>query len=119
MKVRILGTLSDGADDVQYTSSYLVNDLLAVDSGCLGMCGTPAKQARIRHVLLTHSHMDHVASLPIFIENAYDASCGPVVVYGHAATLDALQAHVFNDLIWPDFVRLTRPDLPLLRLQWL
>ena len=54
--------------------------------------------------------------LPMFLENAMRSGQDPVAIYGHPETLAALQRHVFNDFIWPDFVRLTTPDLPFLKL---
>src|SRR5205823_12507757 len=53
----------------QYLTAFLVGDSVAIDAGSLGFYGSPAEQARIRHVFLTHTHLDHIASLPIFLEN--------------------------------------------------
>ena len=52
----------------QYLTSYVINDTLAVDAGSLGLMATPAEQKRVQHVLITHTHIDHVGSLPIFVE---------------------------------------------------
>ena len=73
MKLRILDTTLEGGEPKQYASSYLVNDVLAVDAGCLGFRRGPDDQARIRHILITHTHRDHITSLPMFIENALPA----------------------------------------------
>ncbi len=100
----------------QYLSSALLNDTIALDAGCLGLHGTPEEQARIRHILVTHSHLDHVASLPIFLENAYEGRAEGVQIYASAQTLDCLQRHLFNNQIWPDFVALSAGDKPFLRL---
>ena len=56
-------------------------DTVAIDAGCLGFWGTPQEQARVRHVLLSHTHMDHLASLPIFVENAYEGKAECVTGY--------------------------------------
>src|SRR5262245_8376441 len=53
----------------QYLTTFLVNGTVAIDAGSLGLYGSPQDQSRVRHVFLTHAHMDHVASLPIFLEN--------------------------------------------------
>jgi len=90
----------------QYLSTFLVNRSVAFDAGALGIFASTGEQASIEHVFLTHSHADHVATLPIFLENtSYDAR-GPVTVYGSADTLDALGRHMFNDRIWPSLARL-------------
>ncbi len=104
MQVRLLGSSPDGPRERQYASSYLINGCVAVDAGALGFVGTPEEQARVRHIFLTHSHMDHIASLPVFLENAWDAGVAPVVLHALPETMEALRRHVFNDVVWPDFL---------------
>jgi ribonuclease BN (tRNA processing enzyme) len=116
MKVRILGSSVNDAARRQFVSSYLVNGTVAVDAGCLGFHGTPQEQEAVRHVFITHCHADHIGSLPIFIENAWTPSDSCPEVYGLRETLDAVQKHVFNDVIWPDFVALSTRMPPFLRL---
>jgi len=70
MKVRILGCAAQSPAVRQYVISYLINDRVAIDAGCLGFNGTPEEQAATGHVFLSHSHVDHSASLPVFLENA-------------------------------------------------
>ena len=65
MKVTILGSSGGASGSRQYVSSYLINESVAIDAGCLGLYGTPEQQACVRHVFLSHAHMDHVASLPL------------------------------------------------------
>ena len=51
------------------------------------------------------------------VENGFDLTQPAVTVHGQAATIDAVRRHIFNDVIWPDFIRLSRPERPFLRLQ--
>lgn len=117
MKVRILGSAPEHAGVRQFVSSYLISDRVAIDAGCLGFYRTPQEQCQIRHVFLTHCHADHIASLPIFLENVHATGCECPVVYGQAHTLESLQKHVFNDVIWPDFIGLGARTWPFVRLQ--
>ncbi len=94
------------------TTTLVIDGELALDAGALGWFAPPAEQARVRHVLLTHSHIDHIAGLPIFIDNVYQLGDGPPTVLGTPATLAALQSHVFNDTLMPDFVELGRRMAP-------
>jgi ribonuclease BN (tRNA processing enzyme) len=116
VRVRILGSSVGDPAPRQYVSSYLINETIAIDAGCLGLHGTPNEQETIRHVFLTHSHFDHTATLPIFVENAWTLEGECPRIYGSSETLDAVQRHIFNDVMWPDFVALSRKMHPFLRL---
>jgi cAMP phosphodiesterase len=116
MRIRVLGSSPVDGAQRQYVTSYLINGHVAIDAGCLGCYGTPMDQECVRHVFLTHSHSDHVASLPIFVENAWTDSETCPVVHGSPETLDAVQRHIFNDVIWPDFVALSAGMPPFLKL---
>jgi ribonuclease BN (tRNA processing enzyme) len=109
---------SDGGElPGQYLISYLINDVVAVDAGPLGIYGPPRDQARVKHVLLSHGHVDHTATLPIFVENAYEAKAESVVVHASEAVLDGLRRDTFNGRVWPDFVAMSEgSSSPFLRL---
>ncbi len=117
MEVRILASGMDAPNTAFYGTAFVINQTVAIDAGPLGFFGLPDTQARIRHVFLTHSHADHTATLPIMVENSFDLTQPAVTVHGQAATIDAVRRHIFNDVIWPDFIRLSRPERPFLRLQ--
>lgn len=116
MKIRLLGSSVPDAARRQYVSSYLINGNTGIDLGCTGFYGTPQEQEAVKHVFLTHSHSDHTASLPIFVENAWTPAGDCPIIYGSPETLGAMQKHVFNDVLWPDFVALSRNMPPFLRL---
>jgi ribonuclease BN (tRNA processing enzyme) len=103
-------------EHVQFLTSLLVNETLAIDAGCLGLHRTPREQARVRHVLISHSHIDHLASLPVFLENVFDGGGAPVTLHGTEAVLDCLRRDLFNDRLWADFVSLSRGETKLLQL---
>lgn len=111
MKVTIIpsSVSPHGVEQNQYSISYLFNDTLAIDAGGLGFYGTPEQQAKIKDVLISHTHADHVASLPIFVENAFEAKPDCVTVHGSAVVLDSLRRDIFNGRIWPDFINMTTP----------
>ncbi len=117
MRVKLLGSSVQDTARRQYVSSYLINGTVAIDAGCLGLYGTPKDQEAIRHVFLTHSHADHTASLPIFVENVWTSAPNCPQVYGCPATLSAVQRHIFNDVMWPDFIALSKTNPPFLDLR--
>lgn len=115
MRVRLLGSSLGDPARRQYVSSYLVNDSVAIDAGCLGFWGTPQDQEAVRHVFLTHSHADHTASLPIFLENAWTPAETCPIVYGGVETLEDVQKHILNNKMWPDFIAISKTMAPFLR----
>jgi ribonuclease BN (tRNA processing enzyme) len=100
----------------QFLTSVLLNETVVLDAGSIGLYGTPQEQARVRHLLLSHTHIDHLATLPIFIENAYEGRGEGVAVYGSAAVLDCLRRDVFNNRVWPDFIALSQGERAFLKL---
>jgi ribonuclease BN (tRNA processing enzyme) len=103
----------------QFFTSYLLNDTVALDAGSLGLYRGPAEQGRVRHVLLSHSHLDHLALLPIFLDTVYQGGPDCVTVYGSDPVLDSLRRDIFNDRVWPDFIRLSEVRPPFLKLRTL
>lgn len=114
MKVRVLGCSGAIARDCR-TTSFLIDDDLLVDCGTGVGDLTLDEMMAVGHVFLTHSHLDHVAALPLMIDAIASSLTQPVQVYALPGTIAALRTHVFNDVIWPDFSRLPTPDKPFIR----
>lgn len=118
MRVHVLGC-SGGLGAGMQTTSLRIDEDILIDAGTGVGTLAPEVMARVRHILLTHSHLDHVAGIPLLLDSVFDRLDGPVTVYGQPQTLDALRAHIFNNVIWPDFSRLPTPEAPVLRYQTL
>ena len=103
MKVRILGCSGGIGGRHLRTTSMLVDHDILIDAGTGVADLSLAELAMIDHVFITHSHMDHIASLPLMIDSIADMRDRPVTVYATDATLQILQNHIFNWAIWPDF----------------
>jgi len=95
-------------------TTYLVNDRIAIDAGSLGIFATPQDQARIKHVFISHYHADHVATLPIFLDNVAGQG-DSVTVYASEAVLDCPRRDLFSDRMWPDFFAFERDGVPFVR----
>ena len=115
MRIRILGC-SGGIGAGSRTSAMLVDDDVLIDAGTGIGDLSLAELAPIRHVFLTHAHLDHIAGLPMLADSVFDENFTvPLTVYAREETLRAVQDHLFNDVIWPDFAKLPTPEQPMLR----
>ena len=115
MKVRILGCSGGIGGGHLRTTSMLVDDDILIDAGTGVADLSRAQLARIDHVFLTHSHLDHIASLPLLIDSVSDLREKPLLVYATSATLAIIAKHVFNWAIWPDFSEIPNREKPFMR----
>lgn len=115
MRIRILGC-SGGIGAGSRTSAMLIDDDVLIDAGT-GIGDLELSDLdSIRHVFLTHAHLDHVAGLPMLVDRVFDENFEtPLTVYAREETLRAIQAHLFNGIIWPDFAKLPSAERPMLR----
>jgi ribonuclease BN (tRNA processing enzyme) len=102
MKVRVLGCSGAIAKDCK-TTSFLVDADVLIDAGTGVGDLTLDEMCAVNHVFLTHSHLDHVAALPLMVDAVASQRSTPLQIYALAGTITALKAHIFNNVIWPDF----------------
>ena len=113
MRVRVLGCSGSIARDCK-TTSFLVDQDVLIDAGTGVGDLTREEMLRVQDVFLTHSHLDHVACLPLMVDTIAAARAGqPLRVHALPETIAALRQHIFNDVIWPDFSRLPSAESPL------
>ena len=114
MKVRVLGCSGAIAKDCR-TTSFLIGDSILIDAGTGVGDLTLEEMRQIDHVFLTHSHLDHIAALPLMLDAVSSLRATPVNVHALPETIEALQTHVFNNVIWPDFSSIPSAEQPFLR----
>ena len=116
MRVQILPSDTSGSPGIEnaYAATILINDQVALDAGCLGFHGDTERQSAVEHVFLSHAHLDHTASLPMFLENTFSNTAACATVYATDEVHQWLQEHMFNDRLWPDFVHLSTPESKLI-----
>jgi ribonuclease BN (tRNA processing enzyme) len=117
VKIRVLGChgsdqLLEGERDPHQcrTCGFLINDTVMLDAGTVGAALTLPEQRRIRHVLLSHLHFDHIKGLPTLADNLVEESVEPIVLSSISQVLDGLQTYVFNGEVYPDFLTLPDPQ---------
>jgi ribonuclease BN (tRNA processing enzyme) len=116
MEFRVLGSFGGDSPDCRMTS-FLVSGQVAVDAGAITRALTISEQRRIRHVLVTHTHMDHTATLPFLIENIFGANDEAVSIYATSQVLRTVRRHLFNNDTWPDFTRIPNQLYPSVRFE--
>jgi ribonuclease BN (tRNA processing enzyme) len=109
MEIRILGA-SGGCAAGCAPSSYLVEGRLVVDAGGVASALTIEEQVRVKDVVLTHSHLDHVRDLPLLLING-DRAGVALRVHALPETLDAVRRHLFNREIWFDPFSIPGPPM--------
>src|SRR5260221_1411646 len=115
MKLRILGCSGGiGGRHLRTTSMLLDNDIL-IDAGTGVADLSLTELSLIDHIFLTHSHLDHVASIPFMVDTVGGMRDQPLTLWAVPATLDILRSHIFNWSIWPDFAQIPSPEKPFLR----
>ncbi len=117
MQIRVLGCSGSIAAGCR-TTSFLLDDDVLIDAGTGVGDLTLQQMAAIDHILVTHSHLDHVLAIGLLADSVARlrraAGAPPVQVHALPATIAALRLHVFNGVIWPDFTRLPNADNPVL-----
>lgn len=114
MRLRVLGC-SGGIGTNSYTTAMLLDDDVLIDAGT-GV-GTLALDdlLKIDHVFVTHAHLDHIAFIPFLVDTTGSLRDRPLIVHALPSTLQCLQAHIFNDHIWPDFSCIPDANRPYMR----
>jgi ribonuclease BN (tRNA processing enzyme) len=107
MKLRVLGC-SGGIGGNLRTTSFLLDHDVLIDAGTGVGELSLAELAMIDHVFVTHSHLDHITSIPFMVDSVGFMRDRPLTVYASEETLDILRQHIFNWKIWPDFTEI--PD---------
>ena len=116
MKLRILGCSGGIGRNLRTTSMLLDHDIL-IDAGTGVGDLTMDELCRIDHVFVTHSHLDHVTSIPMLVDTVGWKRDKPITVYAIEPTLEILRQHLFNWKLWPDFTQIPDAGQPLMRYQ--
>ncbi|MDO8282988.1 MAG: 3',5'-cyclic-nucleotide phosphodiesterase [Thermodesulfovibrionia bacterium] len=117
MKIKVLG--SSGARMPGHNlPAFLLDDFLLLDAGTSSCVLNTVAQQKISHALITHSHLDHINSIPFLVENMVNGSHKPpLTVISGKDVLNDMKKYVFNNRIWPDFTVIPNKKHPVLKFQ--
>jgi ribonuclease BN (tRNA processing enzyme) len=109
LKIQLLPSSFDAegrATPAQRLTCFLIDDRVTVDAGSIGLALTESQRRTVRDVIVTHPHMDHIASLPIFVDDLFGELTEPIRIHGTQEVIDLLERDVFNDNVYPKFAQL-------------
>ena len=106
MKIQLLPSTFDDQGHAtleQRLTCFLIDDCVAVDAGSIAIALTANQRDTVRDIIVTHPHMDHIASLPIFIDDLYPTLKEPLRIYATEEVIGLLERDVFNWNVYPRF----------------
>jgi ribonuclease BN (tRNA processing enzyme) len=106
VKIQLLPSTFDErgrARPEQRLSCFLVDERVTLDAGSIALALSDAQRESVRDVVVTHPHMDHIATLPIFIDDLFGSLREPVRVHATQEVIELLVRDVFNGTVYPPF----------------
>lgn len=94
----------------QHLTCFVVDDRVAFDAGSLAMSASPLQRLQVRDVVLTHAHLDHIAGLPLFIDDLFAVLSQPICIHATAEVIEVLERDVFNWSVYPKFSELSNKN---------
>jgi ribonuclease BN (tRNA processing enzyme) len=115
MRVRVLGC-HGGETPRHRTTCFLIDERITIDAGAVCRSLALEEQVKIDHMLISHSHMDHVKDLALLADQVIGRRKDPVVLHCGPETAETLQSSYFNNYLWPDFTKIPTPQAPVMRI---
>ncbi|PYS70348.1 MAG: hypothetical protein DMF69_13895, partial [Acidobacteria bacterium] len=106
MRIQLLPSTFDGQGHAtleQRLTCFLIDDCVAVDAGSIAIALTAEQRGKVQDIIVTHPHMDHIASLPIFIDDLYPTLKQPMRIHATPEVIALLERDVFNWNVYPRF----------------
>lgn len=103
MKIRVLGASGSDMPGLHLTSFLLDNSTL-FDAGGVTNSLSIEEQLEIKHVFITHAHLDHVRDIPFLADNfILSKKKSQFKILSIKEVLDDIKKHLLNHRLWPDF----------------
>jgi ribonuclease BN (tRNA processing enzyme) len=114
MKIRVLGC-HGGETPRHRTTCFLIDDRITIDAGAVCRSLALEEQMAIDHMLISHSHMDHVKDLALLADQVIGQRLASISLHCGPETAETLKTSYFNNFLWPDFTRIPSPDKPVMQ----
>ena len=107
MQIRLTGAHNAESADTRL-AGVVIDGSIALDAGSLTRSLSIEELRALRHVFVTHRHYDHIRDLPAL---AYATPlAGTLHIYGLQDALDALAAHLMNNVVYSAYQERTAAD---------
>lgn len=125
MKLKIIGS-SGGESPGHNPPAFLIDDSMFLDAGTIGASLNAAEQWKIRNILITHAHLDHIKGIPFLADNLIIRNADNLIIRNKeqsikiisiSKVLMALRKNLLNNRIWPDFAIISGASSPVLALK--
>jgi ribonuclease BN (tRNA processing enzyme) len=114
MKLAVLGCYG-GIGGTRRTTSLLLDEDVLIDAGTGAGELSLERMAKVDHVFLTHSHLDHCGFIPLLADAVAFLRNQPLLVHALPQTIAALKENMLNGKLWPDYSALPTVDEPYIR----
>jgi ribonuclease BN (tRNA processing enzyme) len=115
MRVRVLGC-HGGETPRHRTTCFLIDERITIDAGAVCRSLNLDEQVGIDHMLISHSHMDHVKDLALQADQIIGRRSSSVELHCGPETAETLRTSYFNNYLWPDFTKIPTPANPVMRI---
>jgi ribonuclease BN (tRNA processing enzyme) len=112
MNIRVLGAHNCESQNSKFIS-LLIDEALAIDAGGLTSSLSFQAQQKIKAILLTHQHYDHIKDIPAIAMNFF-LSGATLNIYSTLPVRNALEAHLLNGTLYPHFLE-SPPEKPVIK----
>ena len=116
MEIKVLGC-SGGEFPGSNAPAFLLDDEILFDAGSLTNVLDERSQMKIKHIFITHAHLDHIRGIPFLADNIVTYNIDHRVnVLGIPSVIKTIKKHLLNSAVWPDFTVIPRPDDAILKM---
>ena len=117
MKVQLLPSTIDESGKMsarQHLMSIIIDDRVAIDAGSLAFSCSDIQRRDVRDIVLTHTHLDHIAGLPLYVDDLFASLRAPIRIHATAEMIEILERDIFNWEVYPRFSELSNDYGPVI-----
>lgn len=117
MKIKVLGCSGAEMPD-SHPPAFLIDEQILLDAGTIAGVLKENTQKKIIHILITHTHLDHIRGIPTLADNMLLKNRRhQITLIATEEILKTLRENIFNGSIWPDFTNIPSPLHPVIKLK--